>query len=139
MSCDDTLKRNGFKLTPQRRLIVDIIHDAAGGVTGTELLTRVQARMPGVNKSTVYRTLELLERLECVFKSEAAGEFVYHHPEEGMHFHLVCRICGASIDFDEAMLLSLEKAIEKRYNFRIDYRHVTIGGLCPACREKEKK
>lgn len=118
---------------------MDIIHDAAGGVTGTELLSRVQARMPGVNKSTVYRTLELLERLECVFKSEAAGEYLYHHPEEGEHFHLVCRLCGASIDFDGAILLPLEKAIEKRYDFQIDYRHVTIGGLCPACRKKEKK
>ena len=139
MSCDETLKRNGYKLTPQRRLIVDIIHDAAGGVTGTELLSRVQSLMPGVNKSTVYRTLELLETLECVFRSEAAdGEYIYHHPEDGEHFHLVCRVCGKSIDFDEAMLLPLEKAIEKRYDFHIDYRHVTIGGLCPVCRAKEK-
>ena len=139
MSCDETLKKNGFKLTPQRRLIVDIIHDAPAGVTGTELLSRVQLRMPGVNKSTVYRTLELLEKLECVFRSEVdGGEYIYHHPEDGEHFHLVCRICGKSIDFDEALLQPLERAIEKRYDFHIDYRHVTIGGLCPECGAKGK-
>jgi Fur family transcriptional regulator, ferric uptake regulator len=136
MSCDITLKKNGFKLTPQRRLILDIIHDSGMGITGTEILGRVNAKMPGVNKSTVYRTLELLEKLECVFKNEADGEFVYHHPEDGEHYHLVCRVCGASIDFDESLLQPLEKTIEKTYGFQIDYRHVTIGGLCPDCKNK---
>lgn len=137
MSCDITLKKHGFKLTPQRRLILDIIHDAGAGITGTEICNRVSAGMPGVNKSTVYRTLDLLEKLECVFKNEAGGEFVYHHPEDGEHYHLVCRVCGASIDFDEGMLAPIGKAIAKKYGFQIDYRHVTIGGLCRECRKKQ--
>jgi Fur family ferric uptake transcriptional regulator len=139
MSCDITLKKNGIRLTPQRRLIMDIIHDSGTGITGTEIMTRVNSRMPGVNKSTVYRTLDLLEKLECVFKNQAGGEFVYHHPEEGEHYHLVCRLCGASIDFAEDLLVPVEKAIEKQYGFQIDYRHVTIGGICPSCKEKTAK
>ena len=137
MSCEVTLKKNGFKLTPQRRLILDIIHDSGAGVTGTEILERVHARMLGVNKSTVYRTMQLLEKLECLFKSETGGEFVYHHPDEGQHYHLICRVCGSSIDFDETLLLPVEKAIEKKYDFQIDYRHVTIGGICSNCRNKK--
>lgn len=66
MSCVKTLKAKGMKLTPQRMLIVDIIHDAKDHLTAEDIISYVQARMPGVNKSTVYRTLELLEETGCV-------------------------------------------------------------------------
>jgi Fur family ferric uptake transcriptional regulator len=134
MSCDVTLKRHGLKLTPQRRLILDIIHNSGAGITGTEILENVYDKMRGVNKSTVYRTLELLEKLECIFKTEAAGEFIYHHPEEGEHYHLVCRKCGKSMDFDATLLLPVERQIEKKYDFQIDNSHVVISGLCSSCK-----
>ena len=100
MSCAITLRKNGLKLTPQRRLILDIIHDAGSHLTAEEIFNYVQARIPGVNKSTIYRTMELLEELGYVFKSELGDRFIYHHAEKG-HHHLVCQICGKRIDCDE--------------------------------------
>ncbi|MFC2019363.1 Fur family transcriptional regulator, partial [Chloroflexota bacterium] len=73
MSCDLILKQKGLKLTPQRRLILEIIHESRSHLTAEEIITYVQSRVPGVNKSTIYRTLELLEELGCVFKSEIDG------------------------------------------------------------------
>ncbi|MFC1901654.1 Fur family transcriptional regulator [Chloroflexota bacterium] len=83
MSCFTTLKEKGLKLTPQRRLIVDIIHEADAHLTAEDIIAYVQARMPGVNKSTVYRTLELLEATGCVYKSELGDHFIYHHARTG--------------------------------------------------------
>ncbi len=60
MSCDLIPKKNGFKLTPQWRLILDIIHDTHSHLTAEEILDHVQAKISGVNKSTIYRTLDLL-------------------------------------------------------------------------------
>ena len=94
MSCLETLKRKGFKLTPQRRLIVDIIHDAHKHISAEEIIDIVRQRMPGVNKSTIYRTLDILEQAGSVYKSESAHGFIYHHAEEGHHHHLVCTKCG---------------------------------------------
>jgi len=57
-------------------------------LTSDEIIAYVQSRMLGVHKSTIYRTLELLEEAGCVYKSEMGDQFIYHHAEEGHHHHL---------------------------------------------------
>lgn len=136
MSCTITLKEKGYRLTPQRRVILDILHETAAHLTAEDILNRVQARISGVNKSTVYRTLELLENLGLVVKSELDGRHIYHHAEEGHHHHLICRQCGWIMDCDEDMLLPLERTLLERHNFRADLHHHVIYGLCRACRDK---
>ena len=136
MSCAITLERKGFKLTPQRRVILDAIHDAHAHLSAEEIIEYVQNRMPGVNRSTIYRTLELLERLGCVVKSEVSGRFIYHHAEEGHHHHLVCRCCGTMMDCDEDVFSPVQEALEQRYGFQADFKHMVVSGLCRACREK---
>ena len=134
MSCIITLREKGLKLTPQRRLILDIIHDSGSHLTVEEILEYVQARVLGVNKSTIYRTLDLLEELGCVFKSELGDRFIYHHAEEGHHHHLVCQICDKSIDCDEDLFLPVEKVTTEKYGFQANFKHVVISGLCADCR-----
>lgn len=134
MSCDITLKENKLKLTPQRRVILDAIHDAHAHLTAEEIIDYVQTRLPGVNRSTIYRTLELLERLGCVFRSEVSGRFIYHHAEEGHHHHLVCRSCGRMVDCDENAFSPVEEVLEERHGFQADFKHMVVSGLCRACR-----
>jgi len=55
MSCTITLKDKGYRLTPQRRLILDIIHEADAHLTAEAILDKLEDRISGVNKSTVYR------------------------------------------------------------------------------------
>ena len=137
MSCTITLKEKGLKLTPQRRMILDIIHDSAGHLTAEEIIEYVQTKVPGVNKSTIYRTLELLEGLGCVFKSESGGRFIYHHAEGGHHHHLVCHSCGKNIDCDENILTPLSQELDRKYGFQIDFKHMILSGLCRHCRAKQ--
>ncbi|MFP3898919.1 MAG: Fur family transcriptional regulator [Dehalococcoidia bacterium] len=134
MSCIKTLKENGLKLTPQRRLIIDAIHGADVHLTAEEVIAHVQARMPEVHKSTIYRTLELLERAGCVFKSELGDHAIYHHAEEGHHHHLVCSKCGRTIECDEELFAPVEKALTQKYGFAVDFKHLVMNGLCQECR-----
>lgn len=134
MSCYTTLRRNGLKLTPQRRLIIDIIHEADDHVTAEDIIIHVTKKMPGVNKSTIYRTLDLLEKTGCVYKSGSREGSIYHHAEEGMHHHLVCSVCGKTIICDEGLFSSLESNLEERYGFEINFKHLVINGLCSECR-----
>ncbi|MFC2046970.1 Fur family transcriptional regulator [Chloroflexota bacterium] len=136
MSCVVTFKRKGMKLTPQRRLILDIIHDSKGHITADEILNYVEARVSGVNKSTIYRTLELLEELGCVFKSKLGDRFVYHHAEEGHHNHLVCRACGKNIDCDEDIFLPVKLELNDKYGFQAEFKHIVMNGLCNNCKGK---
>jgi len=136
MTCVTALKEEGLKLTPQRRLILDIIHDSGGHVTAEEILGYVHTKMPRVHKSTIYRTMELLEKLRCVIKSELGDKFIYHHAEEGHHHHLVCPTCGKSMDCDEGVFLPVERALEKNYGFHVHFKHVVMSGLCSDCRAR---
>jgi len=136
MSCINTLKNKGLKLTPQRRLIINAIHDTEAHLTAEEIIAHVQAKMPEVHKSTIYRTLELLEGAGCVFKSELGGHCIYHHAEEGHHHHLVCSRCGKTTECDEGLFTPVEKSLEEKYSFRVDFKHLIMSGLCEECRRK---
>ena len=102
------------------------------------LSTTVQRKMPGVNKSTIYRTLDILEQAGCVFKSESEDRFIYHHAEEGHHHHLVCRKCGKTIECVESLFLPVEKSLAEKYGFRVSFKHVVITGLCEECKNTTK-
>jgi len=120
-------------MTPQRRLIVDIIHDENAHLTAEGIIKSVQNRMPGVNKSTIYRTLELLEELNCVFKSEVDDKFIYHHADEGHHHHIICSKCGKSIACKEDIFEPVEKFLRRRFGFQAEFKHVIVGGICKEC------
>ena len=137
MSCTTILKQKGLKMTPQRRLILEYIHDNQSHLTAEDLISFLDTRAPGINKSTVYRTLDLLEESGCVVKSEMDGRFIYHHAEEGHHHHLVCRVCGRTIDCNENIFADLKKTLQEELDFQADLKHVMINGVCAACRKKQ--
>jgi len=138
MSCVVTLKEKGLKLTPQRILITDIIHDARGHITAGEIIGHVQAKMPGVNKSTIYRTLDFLEEAGCVYKSEHGNEIVYHHDDEGHHHHhhLICSRCGKTVDCDDNVFSPMQKSLMNKYGFHVDFKHMVLNGICSECKDK---
>jgi len=134
MSCVSTLKAKGLKLTPQRMMIVDIIHDAKEHLTADEIIRHIQANMPGVNKSTVYRTLSLLEQYGCVYKSELGEELIYHHDEVGHHHHLMCSRCGNIIKCDEDLFIPLKNLLMEKYGFDANFKHIVMSGFCEKCK-----
>ena len=136
MSCVNTLKKKGLKLTPQRSLIIDAIHRVEAHLTAEEIISHVQAKMPEVHKSTIYRTLELLEETGCVFKSELGDHFIYHHAEEGHHHHLICSKCGKVVECDEGIFAPVEKSLAEKYGFHADFKHLMMSGLCKECKSK---
>jgi Fur family transcriptional regulator, ferric uptake regulator len=133
MSCFETLKDKGLKLTPQRRLIVDIFHDTSEHLTAEDIIICVQKKMPGVNKSTIYRTLDILEKAGCIYKSESQDQSIYHHAEEGHHHHLVCRSCGKTLNCHENLFSTVEKSLSEKYGFKASFKHVVINGQCEIC------
>ncbi len=136
MSCLETLREKDLKLTPQRRLIIDIINDAHSHLTGENIIDYVQSKMPRVNKSTIYRTLDILEQAGCVFKSKYGNHFIYHHAEEGHHHHLVCRRCGKTVECSENLFSQVEQSVAEKYGFQVSFRHIVMNGLCGNCKNQ---
>ena len=126
-----------MKLTPQRRLILDAIHNAKAHLTAEDIISCVQARMPEVHKSTVYRTLELLERTGCVYQSALEGHAIYHHADEGHHHHLVCSECRKVVECEEYLFEPVERSLAQKHGFSAALRHLVVSGLCGECSTKE--
>jgi len=133
MSCSKVLKEKGYRLTPQRRLILDILHNENNHLTAEAIYEKIKKQITGVNISTVYRTLDLLEKLGLVFKSEYENGHIYHHVEEGQHHHLVCDICGHTLQCSHTLIQSLGQKIRKQYGFEAELHHLVIIGTCSKC------
>ena len=129
------LSKRGYRLTPQRLMILEAIENSDDHISAEEMYSQVIARYPNVNISTVYRTLDLLKQLALVTETDlGGGRFRYHPANKGRHHHLVCRQCGAIIDLDESLLAPLEQALLREHDFVADLRHLAISGLCSRCR-----
>ncbi len=140
MSCHEILRENGHRLTPQRMLVIEVLHHADKHISAEELYRQLHRRYPYANISTVYRTLELLKELNLVTEADfGEGRVRYHVAEKGHHHHLVCRSCGKIIDMDESVLHPLEHTLFQKYGFDADLRHLAISGECKVCRRKKGK
>ncbi|MBM3133161.1 MAG: transcriptional repressor [Chloroflexi bacterium] len=134
MGCREVLKEKGYRLTPQRSMIVDVLHNAEKHITPEEIHRQVSARFPEVNKSTVYRTLDVLKKLDLVDETDLGGnKLYYHHADHGHHHHLICQRCGRAIEIDEKAFDPFKKTLMQKYNFVPDIRHLAIFGECVSC------
>ncbi len=133
------LKEKGYKLTPQRRAIVDIIIQNAGcHLTTEELYDLVKTDCPEIGLATVYRTVQLLEELGVVSKLDLNdGCYRYElvrEDENHQHHHLICSQCGNVIEVQGDLLEVLEHEIESKYDFHIKNHSVKFYGTCRNCK-----
>jgi Fur family ferric uptake transcriptional regulator len=130
------LSRRGYRITPQRHLILSIIENSNDHITAEDIYAQVVARYPRVNISTVYRTLELLKNLGLIYEMDLGGGRVGYHPEgKGHHHHLICRQCGSVTDINESVLFSVRAILLQAFNFDADLKHLAISGLCEKCKK----
>ncbi|WP_340537240.1 Fur family transcriptional regulator [Nocardioides sp. GXZ039] len=131
------LRARGYRLTPQRELILEAIEEL-DHATPDEVLAHVQQRASSVNASTVYRTLDVLEDLGLIRHTHLTDRApTYHAVGDHEHFHLKCRSCATviSVDVDTAGLLT--RRLENELGFVADVGHLTVFGLCAECRESD--
>jgi Fur family ferric uptake transcriptional regulator len=127
------LHGRGYRMTPQRRLVLDAV-SALGHATPEEVLARVREASPGVNVSTVYRNLELLAELGLVRHSHlGSGPTTWHAASHSGHLHLVCRTCGSVTEVNVALAEEFVGRLERETGFTSDMEHFGVQGTCAAC------
>ena len=123
-------------MTPQRRAIVAEIMASRGHISPTVVSKRVRQRVPGVNPSTVYRTLGLLEQLGVLSHAHLESGPEYHRRSESQHVHLSCSRCGSQDALSMAEADRLKKLVSTHHGFRPDLTHFAISGLCAKCQRE---
>lgn len=129
------LRARGYRLTPQRQLVLDAVR-RLGHATPDAIMQHVRVTAPGVNITTVYRTLELLERLELVRHAHLDHGAPTYHPAEDEHVHIVCRMCDEVFEQDTELVGELVRRLAAERDFEVDVGHITIFGTCARCRQQ---
>jgi Fur family ferric uptake transcriptional regulator len=132
----EELQARGMRVTPQRAIIFDIIETMEGHITAEEIFQEVQNVNSYISLATVYRTLELLQELNLITPTNLGGAQTYFAMKDhGSHHHLVCQVCGAIEEFTDELFEPLRLKIAQRYNFEVRTEHMSIFGVCAACRQ----
>jgi Fur family ferric uptake transcriptional regulator len=133
-----TLREQGYRLTPQRNLIWEVLRGAGRHMTAEEVAAEVRLTLPDVNLSTVYRTLDLLVSLDLVVETRLEGSASYYEVSpEPSHHHYVCTCCGAVGHFSDELLAPVHEQLS-RSGFAVGHIQVTAFGRCSACVDKEQ-
>jgi Fur family transcriptional regulator, ferric uptake regulator len=126
------LRRVGQRVTPQRLVILGALRPGEH-LAADEVFARVEPLLPGVNRSTVYRTLELFRDLGLVSMTDLGGGARQFELIDALHHHLICHRCGAILELDDALVDPLRDGIRARYGFTPAIDHLAVFGFCSVC------
>jgi Fur family ferric uptake transcriptional regulator len=129
----EKLRARGYRLTPQRQLVLEAVGEL-GHATPDEIASAVRRTATGVNISTVYRTLELLEELGLVQHTHLGhGAPTYSVASDHDHVHLVCRDCGAVEEAPPEVVAPVVEELAATRGFQVDVGHFAVFGRCANC------
>jgi len=132
------LAQRGVRMTPQRRAILSVIEPAKKHLDASSILRKAQRMDASVDRSTVYRTLDLLKRHGVVDELDLMhmeGERHFYERKTGRdHIHIACLRCGKITEFESELFESLKRQLERDCNFHILVSRLEVGGYCAACR-----
>ncbi len=139
---DYKAKFQDYKLTHQREIILRVFIENRGHhLSAEEVLRYAQDKSQDIGFATVYRTLDLLERLTIINKvnfgdGRSRYELVQNESRHH-HHHLVCLKCQRIIEVMDSLLHELEENIEQEQQFSIYDHRLEFYGYCKDCRQKE--
>ena len=134
LAISEQLHAAGYRVTPQRQLILDAVCALGGHVTPEAVYDWVHAITPALNRATVYRTLAFLSQLAIlnpVVLEDGRTGYEMAGPEP--HHHLICRVCGAEQSISHEAVESLFARIAQEHDFVVETRHLTLFGACRGC------
>jgi len=131
----EALRSRGLRMTAQRDLVLRAVR-RLGHATPEQVHSAVTETAGGVNITTVYRTLELLEDLGLVTHTHLGhGAPTFHAAGPAQHVHLVCRRCEEIQEVPAALLAPVSERLREEHGFTVDVAHVALSGVCTRCRE----
>jgi Fe2+ or Zn2+ uptake regulation protein len=132
------LAQRGVRMTPQRRAILSVIETAKKHLDAGSILRKAQRMDASVDRSTVYRTLDLLKRHGVIDELDLMhmeGERHFYERKTGRdHIHIACLRCGKITEFESELFENLKKQLERDCSFHILVERLEVGGYCPTCR-----
>lgn len=131
------LRSDGHKLTSQRRAVIRAIISSHDHLTPITIYEKVRQDQPGIGLVTIYRTLEILDKLGLICEVHAGGScrsYLVRRPSEH-HHHLICSECGVVVDFTDCDLSEVARKLSQETGFEIESHLLEFLGLCHNCQK----
>ncbi len=128
------LRAQGYRMTPQRLSVLDIVAGRSGHIGADEVWHLAKEHHPFVDLATIYRTLQLLKRLgvvtEVIIGNKLHFEMADHH---NRHNHMVCSVCDGVQTLTPDYLAEFSQRLKQEFGFFPNLDNITIGGVCSQC------
>ncbi len=132
------LRRQGYRLTSQRLLMLEILKSRREHLSAEALHALVVARYPLTNVTTVYRNLQWLHEAGLIRKIDiGCGRLLWEYAGETYHHHLICQSCDSVQEIDNHVVECLSEHVRHHYDFEVNLDHLAIFGKCVACQAKD--
>ena len=136
----ESLREQGYRLTPQRLLILSVVAESGGHMGVDQVFRLAKEGYPYMDIATVYRTLHLLKKLNVVTEVAIGDRLHYELTDpEGGHHHMVCQICNGAFNLGTHYLEQFRSTLMQEFNFEPDLEHFTITGICSTCQDDRRK
>lgn len=132
-------RERGERYTAQRKIILETVLDLDTHPSAEHIYEAIESRLPGIARTTVYRSLEHLVRTGIITKACHPGRVVRFDSRTEIHHHLVCLHCNEFFDFEDDGLNGLTIPDTSAFDFKVSDYRVQIRGICRNCRELREK
>ena len=129
----EQLGATGFRLTPQRQQVYDVLRHKRDHPTAEEVFIRAKHAMPEISMATVYNCLETLVDCGLAKQVNVDRDATRYCPNLKEHGHFVCERCGKVQDISVAKGARAGDVWQLPKSFSVTQTEVTVRGLCPDC------
>jgi Fur family ferric uptake transcriptional regulator len=128
------ITKNRLKRSGQREVILDTFLRSERHLSVDDLHQMVQKRRPEIGRTTVYRTLKLLQAAGLAQELALDGQSVFEREyKRAHHDHFICKSCGEIFEFSNPEIERIQDEIAAGIGFVIEGHRHQIFGLCRSC------
>ena len=132
------VRASGFRMSSARRLVLEALFAANAPVTAEQIARGLDGRLPRSDLGSVYRNLEILERLGIVRHLHVAhGPGLYAIARDEDEGFLACERCGEVRPANPRAVVVIRAAVRKAFGYDASFRSFPIVGVCPRCKQED--
>lgn len=127
------LRYEGYKVTPQRVAIYEVLHGRTDHPTAETIYRELHEENPTMSLATIYKTMDIFAKIGLVQIINVGNDSCRYDWDTHEHSHLVCTCCHRVDDLDGLNISAMVKTVEEISGYKIHDHHLLFDGLCPAC------
>lgn len=131
------LKEKGYKVTPQRIAVYDILKNTKEHPSVDMLYSKLQPIYPTMSLATVYKSLEVFKELGLVQELNVGEDKFRYDANVNQHPHIICMACGKVEDVDDEMLFDLVDQVSNKTGYQLVSQQLYFFGYCPNCKKPQ--